>query len=72
MPRVGFEPTIAVFERPKTVRAADRSVVGIGRYENIYRIYIFMHSFHQKSLFTYHISENTERIQIKFGIWNLH
>jgi hypothetical protein len=25
-----FEPTIPVFERPKTVRASDRSVTGTG------------------------------------------
>jgi hypothetical protein len=28
MPRVGFEPTIPVFERPKTVRASDCSAIG--------------------------------------------
>jgi len=28
--RVRFEPTIPVFERPKTVRASDRSVIGTG------------------------------------------
>jgi hypothetical protein len=28
MPRVGFEPTIPVFERQKTVRASDRSSIG--------------------------------------------
>jgi hypothetical protein len=31
MPRVGFEPTIPVFERPKTVRALDRSAIGNGK-----------------------------------------
>jgi hypothetical protein len=30
MPQVGFEPTIPVFERQKTVRASDRSAVGSG------------------------------------------
>jgi hypothetical protein len=30
MPRVGFEPTIPVFERPNTVRASDRSATGTG------------------------------------------
>jgi hypothetical protein len=30
MPRVEFEPTIPVFERPKTVRASDRSVTETG------------------------------------------
>jgi hypothetical protein len=30
MPRVGFEPTIPVFERAKTVRALDRATTGIG------------------------------------------
>jgi hypothetical protein len=30
MPRVGFEPTIPVFERAKTVHASDRATTGIG------------------------------------------
>jgi hypothetical protein len=30
MPRVGFEPTITVFERAKTVHALDRAVTVIG------------------------------------------
>jgi hypothetical protein len=30
MPRVGFETTIPVFERPKTVRALDREAIGTG------------------------------------------
>jgi hypothetical protein len=30
MPRVGFEPTILVFERPKTVHASDRAVTVTG------------------------------------------
>jgi len=30
MARVEFEPTIPVFERPKTVRTSDRSAIGIG------------------------------------------
>jgi hypothetical protein len=30
MPRVGFEPTIPVFERMKTVHATDRAVTVIG------------------------------------------
>jgi hypothetical protein len=31
MPRVGFEPTIPVFERTKTVHALDRAATVIGR-----------------------------------------
>jgi hypothetical protein len=31
MPRVGFEPTIPVFARAKTVHALDRAVTVIGR-----------------------------------------
>jgi hypothetical protein len=31
MPRVGFELTIPVSERPKTVRASDRSAIGTGK-----------------------------------------
>jgi hypothetical protein len=34
MPRVGFESTIPVFERAKTVHASDRAATVIGR-ENI-------------------------------------
>jgi hypothetical protein len=30
MPRVGFEPTIPVFERAKTVHALDRAVTVVG------------------------------------------
>jgi hypothetical protein len=30
MPRTGFEPTITVFERSKTVRALDRAAIEIG------------------------------------------
>jgi hypothetical protein len=30
MPRVGFEPTIPVFEWPKTLRASDSSAIGTG------------------------------------------
>jgi hypothetical protein len=30
MPQVGFEPTIAVFERAKTVQALDRAATVIG------------------------------------------
>jgi hypothetical protein len=30
MPRVGFEPTIPVFERAKTVRALERAATVIG------------------------------------------
>jgi hypothetical protein len=32
MPRVGFEPTIPVFERAKTVHALDRMAAVISRY----------------------------------------
>jgi hypothetical protein len=31
MPQVGFEPTIPVFEREKTVHALDRAASVIGR-----------------------------------------
>jgi hypothetical protein len=31
MPRVGFEPTIPVFERAKTVHALDRAATVIGK-----------------------------------------
>jgi hypothetical protein len=31
MPPVGFEPTIAVLQRAKTVRALDRAATAIGR-----------------------------------------
>jgi hypothetical protein len=30
MPRVGFEPTMTVFERPKTERVLDRAAIGPG------------------------------------------
>jgi hypothetical protein len=34
MPRVGFEPTIPVFERAKTVHAFDRETTVIGTYKH--------------------------------------
>jgi hypothetical protein len=37
---VGFEPTIAVLERAKTVRASDRSTTAIGILENTDREFI--------------------------------
>jgi hypothetical protein len=36
MPRVGFEPTIPVFERAKTVHALDRAVTVIAMYLYMY------------------------------------
>jgi hypothetical protein len=36
MPRVGFEPTIPVFERAKTVHALDRAVTVIGLFVSQY------------------------------------
>jgi hypothetical protein len=30
MPRMGFKPTIPMFERPKTVRDLDRAAIGTG------------------------------------------
>jgi hypothetical protein len=37
MPRVGFEPTIPVFERAKTVHASDRATTVIGIRSIYYR-----------------------------------
>jgi hypothetical protein len=39
MPRVGFEPTIPVFEWAKTVHALDRAVTVIGNFITIDTIY---------------------------------
>jgi hypothetical protein len=36
MPRVGFEHTTPVFERPKTVRASDRVATGTGCHKEYY------------------------------------
>jgi hypothetical protein len=36
MLQLGFEPTIPVFERPKTVRAFDRAATVIGVFIRIY------------------------------------
>jgi hypothetical protein len=36
MPRVGFEPTIPVFERAKTVHVLDRAATVIGRQADAY------------------------------------
>jgi hypothetical protein len=35
MPRVGFESTIPVFERPKKISASDRLAIGTGQIVNI-------------------------------------
>jgi hypothetical protein len=35
MPRVGFEPTIPVFERTKTVHAVDRGATVIGSWRSL-------------------------------------
>jgi hypothetical protein len=35
MPRVGFELTIPVFERAKTVHALDRAATVVGRYDSV-------------------------------------
>jgi hypothetical protein len=40
MPRLGFEPTIPVFERAKTVHALDRAVTVIGGVD--VQIHIFL------------------------------
>jgi hypothetical protein len=40
MPRVGFEPTIPVFERAKTVHALDRAATLIGLMR-----YLLLHSY---------------------------
>jgi hypothetical protein len=37
MPPLGFEPTISVLERPKTVRALDRADTAIGSNGNEYQ-----------------------------------
>jgi hypothetical protein len=36
MPRVGFEPTIPVFERAKTVHASDRAATVMGSWDTTY------------------------------------
>jgi hypothetical protein len=41
MPQVGFEPTIKVFERAKTVHDSDSAATVIG-FIPIYSIYIYM------------------------------
>jgi hypothetical protein len=43
MPRVGFEPTIPVFKRAKTVHALDRAVTVIGSHVGISTIISMNH-----------------------------
>jgi hypothetical protein len=38
MPRVGFKPTIPVFEQAKTVHALDRAATVIGRLTSIHKV----------------------------------
>jgi hypothetical protein len=40
MPKMGFKPTIPVFERAKTIHALDREATVIGFYMNYYTIKI--------------------------------
>jgi hypothetical protein len=42
MPSVGFEPTVSVLERAKTVRALERAATAIGWQR--YRKYIFFYA----------------------------
>jgi hypothetical protein len=41
MPLAGFEPTIPVFERPKTVRALDRAAIETGHSDSYWLILSF-------------------------------
>jgi hypothetical protein len=43
MPRVGFEPMILVFKRPKTVRDLDRAATGTNNFDapKIIDLYLF-------------------------------
>jgi hypothetical protein len=61
MPRVGFEPTIPVFERVKTVHAADREATVIGSHLLTCTVSYFMSvsnvlRFHFFSIASYFIS----------------
>jgi hypothetical protein len=42
MPRVGFEPTIVVFERAKTVHVLDRAATVIGE-DDMYLVKLVLH-----------------------------
>jgi hypothetical protein len=42
MPKMGFEPTVPVFERVKTVHASDRAATVIGKVD--VQIHIFLTS----------------------------
>jgi hypothetical protein len=44
MHRSGFEPAIPICERPKTVRALDRAVIGTGN-SSIYYVIFVLHIF---------------------------
>jgi hypothetical protein len=50
MPQVGFEPTIPLFERAKTVHALDRTVIVIGikntyKHENTHNLFLLSKDF---------------------------
>jgi hypothetical protein len=42
MPRAGFEPTIRILERLKTVRALDGAVIGTGTFLKVFMIILVL------------------------------
>jgi hypothetical protein len=50
--RVGFEPTIPVFEQAKTIHALDReaTIIGSYRYINIFNKYFKNHILYQRNM----------------------
>jgi hypothetical protein len=64
MPEVGFEPTIPVFERAKTVQALDRAVTVIGIICTK-RIKL-MHNAKLKSVHMFHLQSYSTDIQIGY------
>jgi hypothetical protein len=73
MPQIGFEPTIPVFERAKTVHASDRAATVIGRYQttsvenrkrdSINTFVKFLNAFHRRKLLTQICANGDEYIR---------
>jgi hypothetical protein len=65
MPRVGFEPTISLFERMKTFRVLDRAATVIGCCGLTVLYFIFRKNLLYKYIFAY-----VKSIGHNFEVWN--
>jgi hypothetical protein len=57
MPRAGCEPAIPIFERPKTVRALDRAVIGTSKPNSYNTLFSFVRELFEKFVDSPYYSE---------------